>query len=47
MFDNMKNIAEAAMEAAALRDERIRLCKEVVSKTDFTLHIAEITKVRN
>lgn len=47
MFDNMKNIAEAAIEAAALRDERIRLCKEVVSKTDFTLHIAEITKVRN
>ena len=36
MFDNMKNIAEAAIEAAALRDERIRLCKEVVSKTDFT-----------
>lgn len=47
MFGTIRNIAEAVIEVAALRDERIRLCKEAISKTDLTFHIAQLTKIRN
>lgn len=47
MFDYLRDVANVGAEMAALRDERIRLCKEIVSKTDRTMHIIEITRLRN
>lgn len=47
MFDHLRDIANAGAEMAALRDERIRLCKEVISKADLTMRIMEITRLRN
>lgn len=47
MFDHLRDIANIGAEMAALRDERIRLCKEVVSKTELVKHIMEITRLRN
>lgn len=47
MFDHLRDIANVGVEMAALRDERIRLCKEVVSMADLTMRIMEITRLRN
>ena len=47
MFDHLRDIADVSAEMAALQDERIRLCKEVISKADLTMRIMEITRLRN
>ncbi len=47
MFDHLKDIANIGAEMAALRDKRIRLCKEFVSKVDLTGRIMEIMRLRN
>ena len=47
MCDHLRDIANIGAEMAALRDERIRLLKEVVSKVDLTGRIMEIMRLRN
>ena len=47
MCDHLRDIANIGADMAALRDERIRLLKEVVSKVDLTGRIMEIMRLRN
>lgn len=47
MCDHLRDIANIGAEMAALRDERIRLFKEVVSKVDLTGRIMETMRLRN
>ena len=47
MFDHLKDIVNIGAEMAILRDECIRLSKELVSKVDLTGRIMEIMRLRN